>query len=332
MPRPDDYDDLIMAVLRASRHDQLAELRQQLVHRKARSESAEERGILTACELASLHLGTDERVEPLVLQACTTHAWQPKFVNALGCALSDLGREAADGELLHAAASVLSRAIDQLGKPEPDHAELFANHGLVLERLGHLHDAISHFERALDVAPELVSVQALLGRAHRSNGDLGRAAAAYERHLERRPVDYVALVALKVGLRTSPELCQERLLPTLFDAWLFSDDVLMTLKEHEHASDEASRSFRVLIEAFSNEGYFEEPGPVAYVVGYHVIARDEEHAAQLAVAFERRCGADRARSCDVEFDVDLEHDAPVGVWSRGGTIHTFPAEDYDSVK
>jgi TolB-like protein/DNA-binding SARP family transcriptional activator/Tfp pilus assembly protein PilF len=79
----------------------------------------------------------------------------------------------------------------------PKMAEAHASKGLALFLSGHAAEAITAFERAIDLDPEMFEGYEWYGEVSRNTGQYAKAAALFERAGELRPTDYISLVLLR---------------------------------------------------------------------------------------------------------------------------------------
>ena len=115
----------------------------------------------------------------------------------------------------------------------------------------------------------------------------------------------------------------ESLVSRLCEAWILPDDVLAIIRKHESPQLEELADFSVMLEAVSIS-----LEPVAYVVRYGILADTARQAGELALAFERRCGAREARVVEVELATDDRRPCHRGPAWRAKRVHGFPVDEY----
>ena len=79
----------------------------------------------------------------------------------------------------------------------PNLAEAHASKGLALFLSGHAEEAMTAFERAIELDPELFEAHEWYGEVCRNTGQFAKAAALFERAGELRPADYISLMLLR---------------------------------------------------------------------------------------------------------------------------------------
>ena len=79
----------------------------------------------------------------------------------------------------------------------PNLAEAHASKGLALFLSGHAEEAMTAFERAIELDPELFEAHEWYGEVCRNTGQFAKAAALFERAGELRPTDYISLMLLR---------------------------------------------------------------------------------------------------------------------------------------
>jgi len=79
----------------------------------------------------------------------------------------------------------------------PNLAEAHASKGLALFLSGHAEEAMTAFERAIELDPELFEAHEWYGEVCRNTGQFAKAAALFERAGELRSTDYISLMLLR---------------------------------------------------------------------------------------------------------------------------------------
>jgi Flp pilus assembly protein TadD len=137
-------------------------------------------------------------------------------------------------------------------------------------------------------------------------------------------LNYVACEVLCIASRNELIADARAFVEPLFEAEAFAPDVLERLRWLESAQESDLIDFCVRIDAL----YRQLPDPFGCIVTYRVFARDPEHAAACACAFETRCGADEVRALEVEPVEPCGEQARAGVAWRSGR-HTYPADEFE---
>jgi adenylate cyclase len=142
----------------------------------------------------------------------------------------------------------------------PTLAEAHASRGLALFLSGQAEDAMTAFERALELDPELFEAYEWYGEVCRNTGQFAKAAALFERAGELRLTDYISLMLLRdccdsLGRHEQAVAAAKRALPRI-EAQLAAhpDDamaictgaaILVTLGENQRAEAWAERALSI---------------------------------------------------------------------------------------
>jgi len=172
--------------------------------------------------------------------------------------------------------------------------------------LGHFGDPAAGFQRAVDVFER-----------EAEDSDLSNSE-------DRSRLDHIATWALNIA-DSCDEAVSAVFVARLCRDWVLGEDVLAAIRRREAPEPAELAQYSVLVEAVAASP---EPPTHAYILRYVIFADSPAEAADLAVAFERRCGADRARAADIEQADEtrlLRYRGPV--W-RTPTAHSFPIEEY----
>jgi tetratricopeptide (TPR) repeat protein len=173
----------------------------------------------------------------------------------------------------------------------------------VLERSG---DPAAGFRRAIEIFDREMEACDLSDAEDRSRLD----------HIATWTLDIAASCDRADGDAFVERLCRD---------WVLGDEVLAAIRKREAPERAELAAYSVLVEAVAAAP---EPATDAYILRYQVFADSPSDAARLAVAFERRCGANRARAAEVEPLDEDRHPRHRGPAWRAATAYSFPIDEY----
>jgi tetratricopeptide (TPR) repeat protein len=192
----DTIEALIDVVCGALADGEVAAARRHLVRARTRAGDSQTLGAIAGLELACERIDADDDApsrERLRALAGETSEEPARFTSAVGCALSDLGERLDDARFLALADEWFRDATQVFIEPI-----LFANHGVVLERLDRHADAADAFGRALDLDDTFHDLRRRRARCLAHARDLDGAAGEYRRYLAAHPDDAHEWISLAI--------------------------------------------------------------------------------------------------------------------------------------
>ena len=229
------------------------------------------------------------------------------------------------------------KAYWRAGGLEPDNLSLHYNWFITAVRAGQSELAEDACRRlnaidASDWRSGLASAN-VLERSGDPAAGFRRAIAIFDREMEacdlsnaedRSRLDHIATWALTIAA-SCDRADGDTFVARLCRDWVLGDEVLAAIRKRETPERADLAAYSVLVEAVAASP---EPATDAYLLRYQLFADSPAEAADLAVAFERRCGADRARAAEVDvLDEDRQPRYRGPAW-RAATAYSFPIDEY----